>query len=179
MRDDPKGRPPNTSGGEVPPDDVHAALSKLIRTDFGEVIWRDRQRFGPVAAGVSPASGRTYLYEAVVGGKVSAARWLVRLGGRVREPQGGLTSQACPWQAALSTSNPFPMLRVLLASDSLTPAELGRCADDLLMLRQRASSAHDVNAAQEVYSEACQRIGRDPIPQGPRAWPHRGSPPER
>lgn len=171
MRYDSAGKQVGAPGGDAPPDDVHAAMSKLIRTDFGEVIWRDRRRFGPIAAGVSPASGRTYLYEAVVGGKLSAARWLVRLGGRVREPQAGVAPHPCPWQAALSTADPFPMLRVLLASDGLTRNDLACCADELLALRQRASVRHDVKAAQEVYCEACRRIGRRPIPQPVEALP--------
>lgn len=149
----------------APPEDIHAAMAKLIRTDFGEVIWRDRRRFGPIAAAVSPASGRTYLYDAVAGGKLSAARWLVRLGGRVREPQAGIAPHPCPWQAALVTANPYPMLRVLLSSDGLTRTDLGRCADDLLALRHRASSASDGRAAHDAYCEACKRIGRHPSPQ--------------
>ena len=166
----------SVSGRITSPDDVHAALSELIRTDFGEVIWRDRHRFAPIAASVSPVSGRTYLYDAVAGGKLSAAKWLVRLGGRVRESQVGVTPQhPCPWQAAMSTANPLPMLRVLLTSADFTPSDLGRCADDLLTLRQRASSPRNVTAANDAYSETCLRIGRKPNPppagmaQGPAA----------
>ncbi len=165
MTETPSGKPMSAYGRVALPDDVHAALSELIRTDFGEVIWRDRHRFGPIAASVSPVSGRTYLYDAVAGGKLSAAKWLVRLGGRVREPQAGVTpAHPCPWQAAMSTANPLPMLRVLLTSADFTPVDLGRCADDLLTLRQRASSARDMTAANDAYSETCQRIGRKPSP---------------
>lgn len=165
MTETPLGKPLSASGRVAPPDDVHAAMSELIKTDFGEVIWRDRHRFAPIAASVSPVSGRTYLYDAVAGGKLSAAKWLVRLGGRVREPQAGVTAPyPCPWQAALSTTNPLPMLRVLLTSQGITPADLGHCADDLLTLRQRASSARDMSAAHDAYSETCQRIGRKPSP---------------
>jgi hypothetical protein len=148
-------------------DDLHAAMAKLIKADFGELIWRDRRLFGQIAADVSPLSGRTYLYDAVAAGKLSAAKWLVRLGGRVREPQGGSAPLPSPWQAALLAADPLPMLRTLLTSDSLKPGDLGLCADDLLALRQRASSAREVTAAHETYCETCRRIGRDPGPAPP------------
>jgi len=143
-----------------PSEDLHAAMAKLIRADFGEIIWRDRNRFGPIASAVSPISGRTYLYDAVVSGKLSAAKWLVRLGGQVREAEARTPTQPSPWQAALSAADPLPMLRVLLTSESLTTAALGQCADDLLALSRRASSRHQVMAAHEAYCDACRRAGR-------------------
>jgi hypothetical protein len=149
---------------------MHAALSKLIKADYGEIIWRDRVRLGSIAASVSPVSHRTYLYEAVTAGKLSAAKWLVRLGGRVREPQDGAVPLPCPWHAALAASDPAPMLRALLASEALTPVELGQCADDLLALQWRTPTPRGATAVYEAYCVACQRIGRDaePRPLGSR-----------
>lgn len=157
-------RPRVAPGRDTSPDDLHAAMTKLINADFGEVIWRDRRLFEAIAADVSPISGRTFLYDAVAAGKLSAAKWLVRLGGRVREPQVGHAPHPSPWQAALSSGDPMPMLRTLLTSAGLRPADLALCADDLLALRKRAASVRDVTAAHEVYCEACRRIGRDPGP---------------
>ena len=150
-------------------------MSKLIKADFGEMIWRDRRLFGPIAGDVSPVTGRTYLYDAVVAGKLSAAKWLVRLGGRVREPQSGTTPHPSPWQAALSGGDPLPMLRALLTSEDLRPADLGLCADDLLALRKRASTPRDISAAHEAYCDTCRRIGRDPGPTPPEIGTRRAT----
>ncbi len=38
MTETPLGKPLSASGRVAPPDDVHAAMSELIKTDFGEVI---------------------------------------------------------------------------------------------------------------------------------------------
>ncbi len=167
MSEDRVGHSVTASRRGTPLDDLHAAMAKLIKADFGELIWRDRRLFEPIAADVSPISGRTYLYDAVAAGKLSAAKWLVRLGGRVREPQAGNSPHPSPWQAALSAGDPMPMLRTLLTSEGLRPVDLGLCADDLLALRKRASSPRDVSAAHEAYCDTCRRIGRDPGPIPP------------
>jgi hypothetical protein len=179
MRENFVQTPGSTSHAGSVGDDLHAAMAKLIRTDYGELIWRDRSRFAPIAASVSPTSGRTYLYDAVAGGKLSAAKWLVRLGGRVREPQAGNAPHPSPWQAALSAADPLPMLRVLLTSEGLTPSDLGLCADDLLALSRRASSRRDVTAAHDAYCDACGRAGREPGEQLPPSptFGNRGSVP--
>jgi hypothetical protein len=145
-------------------DDVHADLARLIKADFGEVIWRDRIRFGLIAPSVSPATGHTHLYDAVAAGKLSAVKWLVRLGGRVREQQDGISPLPCPWDAALGLANPAPMLGALLTSEALTPVELAECADALLTLYQRAPTPRAEIAAYEVYCNACRRIDRRPRP---------------
>jgi hypothetical protein len=144
-------------------------MSKLIRTDYGELIWRDRVRLGPIASGVSPTTGRTYLYDAVTARSLSAAKWLVRLGGRVREPQDGLSPLPSPWHAALHGADPVPMLRTLLTSEGLTPVELGECADDLRALQQRAPTRRAVTLAYDAYCDTCRRIDRDAGPPPPAA----------
>jgi hypothetical protein len=175
MSEDRVGHSQGAARGGTPLDDLHAAIAKLIKADFGELIWRDRRLFGAIAADVSPVSGRTYLYDAVAAGKLSAAKWLVRLGARVREPQGGPAPHPSPWQAALSAGDPLPMLRTLLTSEGLRPADLGLCADDLLALRKRASSPRDVTATHEAYCDTCRRIGRDPGPVPPEIPSRRGA----
>jgi len=144
--------------------DLHAAMAQLIKADYGELIWRDRDRFQPIVSVASPITGRSHLFDAVTGQKLSAAKWLVRLGGRVREPADGIPPLPCPWAAALASSDPVPMLKVLLTSDGLTPAELGQCADELLALQSRALTRHSATAVYEAYCDACRRIDRLPDP---------------
>ncbi len=158
---------------DPPSDDLHAAMAKLIRADFGEVIWRDRDRLGPIAPTVSPATGHTHLHDAVTARKLSAAKWLVRLGGRVREPHDGTADCACPWDAALRLPDPVPMLLVLLTSDSLTAAQLAQCADDLLAIHRSATTQRADAAAYDAYCTVCRRINRQPRP--PRT-PHPAHP---
>jgi hypothetical protein len=159
--------------------DLHAAMAQLIKADYGELIWRDRSRFEPIVSVASPITGRSHLFDAVAGQKLSAAKWLVRLGGRVREPADGVPSLPCPWSAALAASDPAPMLRVLLTSESLTPDELAQCADDLLILQSRALTRHAATALYEAYCDACRRIGRPPAP-APRETLHRAfQPPQQ
>lgn len=143
-------------------DALHASMATLIRSDFGELIWRDRARLGPIAPVVSPHTGQTHLHDAVAKRKLSAVKWLVRLGGRVREPRGGPLS--CPWVTALQSPEPLPILRLLLTSPTLTPDELAQCADDLVLVRDRARSRGDITTAYAIYAEVCQRVGRDPGP---------------
>ncbi len=141
-------------------DDLHSELARLIRADFGEVIWRDRSRLHEAVTAVSPHTGHSHLYDAVVGRKLSAVRWLVRLGGRVREP----VDNSNPWLAALRMTDPLPTLKLLLGSQTMSAADLSACADDLRALERAASRQPIADDAHKLYLDACRRIERAPDP---------------
>jgi hypothetical protein len=143
--------------------DPHSELAALIKADFGEVMWRDRTRLGPAIGAISPLTGHSHLYDAVVARKLSAVRWLVRLGGRVFERP----APTDPWRAALELTDPVPTLELLLTSGALTPAELGACADDLRALERSTSRPAVASAAYKLYSQTCRRIEREPDPPIP------------
>ena len=140
--------------------DLHSELARLIKADFGEVIWRDRVRLQAVVTEVSPLTGHTPLYDAVVGRKLSAVRWLVRLGGRVRE--GG--EDGNPWHAALRMTEPLPTLELLLTSGAMTTIDLNACADELRALERGALHQRVADGARRLYLDACRRIERTPDP---------------
>lgn len=143
--------------------DLHTELSALIKADFGEVMWRDRTRLGPAIGAISPHTGYSHLYEAVVARKLSAVRWLVRLGGRVCER----LEPSDPWRAALQLTDPVPMLELLLTSRDLSIDELGLCADDLRALERSTSRPVVAGSAYKLYLETCRRIERVPDPPRP------------
>jgi hypothetical protein len=142
---------------------LHEELAALIKADFGEVMWRDRTRLGGAIDVVSPLTGHTHLYDAVVARKLSAVRWLVRLGGRVRER----SELADPWGAALGLLDPVPMLELLLSSAALRTEDLGACADELRALERRVSRPGVAAGVYRLYRETCQRIEREPGPPTP------------
>jgi hypothetical protein len=143
--------------------DLHTELAALIRADFGEVMWRDRTRLGQAIGTISPLTGHSHLYDAVVARKLSAVRWLVRLGGQVRDR----VQASDPWRAALELNDPVPMLELLLTSGALGPDELGACADDLRALERSTSRPGVATAAYKLYLETCRRIEREPDPPTP------------
>ena len=140
--------------------DPHSELAALIKADFGEVMWRDRIRLGPAASAVSPLTGHSHLYDAVVARKLSAIRWLVRLGGRVCDR----FEASDPWRAALELTDPVPTLELLLTSGALSIDELGACADDLRVLERSTSRPAVAGGAYKLYLETCRRIEREPDP---------------
>jgi hypothetical protein len=143
--------------------DPHSEIAALIRADFGEVMWRDRTRLREAFEAVSPITGHTHLYDAVVARKLSAVRWLVRLGGRVRD-----RSQAGdPWRAAMLLTDPVPTLELLLTSGALGTEDLGACADELRVLNRTASRPGVAAGAYKLYLETCRRIEREPDPPTP------------
>jgi hypothetical protein len=143
--------------------DVHTELAALIRADFGEVMWRDRTRLGQAIGAISPLTGHSHLYDAVVARKLSAVRWLVRLGGRVCER----LEAGDPWRAALQLTDPVPTLELLLSSGTLSIDELGACADDLRMLERSTSRPAVATGAYKLYLQTCKRIEREPDPPTP------------
>lgn len=143
--------------------DPHTELAALIRADFGEVMWRDRTRLGQAIGAISPITGHSHLYDAVVARKLSAVRWLVRLGGRVCER----LQASDPWRAALQLNDPVPMLELLLTSGALSIDELGACADDLRTLERTTSRPAVATGAYKLYLETCRRIERKPDPPSP------------
>lgn len=143
--------------------DPHTEIAALIKADFGEVMWRDRVRLRDAIGAVSPITGHSHLYDAVVARKLSAVRWLVRLGGRVCER----LQDSDPWRAALQLTDPVPTLELLLASDALNHHELGDCANDLRALNGSASRPAIAASAYKLYLETCQRIERKPDPPTP------------
>jgi hypothetical protein len=143
--------------------DLHTELAALIRADFGEVMWRDRTRLGQAIGTVSPLTGHSHLYDAVVARKLSAVRWLVRLGGQVRDR----VQASDPWRAALELNDPVPMLELLLTSGALSLDELGACADDLRALERSTSRPGVATGAYKLYLETCRRIEREPDPPTP------------
>lgn len=148
--------------------DVHTELAALIKADFGEVMWRDRIRLGPAASAISPHTGHSHLYDAVVARKLSAIRWLVRLGGRVCER----LQASDPWRAALELTDPVPTLELLLTSGALDVDELGECADDLRTLERSTSRPAVATGAYKLYLETCRRIERVPDPPTPTPIAH-------
>jgi hypothetical protein len=140
--------------------DLHSELARLIKADFGEVIWRDRLRLQDVVTAVSPLTGHTPLYDAVVGHKLSAVRWLVRLGGRVRE----VGEDGNPWHAALRLTDPLPTLELLLTSRAISTIDLTACADELRALERGALHQRVADGARRLYLDACRRIERTPDP---------------
>jgi hypothetical protein len=143
--------------------DPHSELASLIRADFGEVMWRDRTRLRDAISAVSPLTGNTHLYDAVVARKLSAVRWLVRLGGRVREG----TQMSDPWRAALLLNDPVPTLELLLSSGALGAEDLGACADELRTLEKTTSRPGVAAGVYKLYRETCLRIERNPDPPVP------------
>ena len=143
--------------------DLHTELAALIRADFGEVMWRDRTRLGQAIGTISPLTGHSHLYDAVVARKLSAVRWLVRLGGQVRDR----VQASDPWRAALELNDPVPMLELLLTSGALSLDELGACADDLRALERSTSRPGVATGAYKLYLETCRRIEREPDPPTP------------
>jgi hypothetical protein len=143
--------------------DPHTELAALIRADFGEVMWRDRTRLGQAIAAISPLTGHSHLYDAVVARKLSAVRWLVRLGGRVCER----LEPSDPWRAALHLNDPVPTLELLLTSDALGIDDLGACADDLRALERSTVRPAVATGAYKLYLETCRRIERKPDPPIP------------
>jgi hypothetical protein len=144
--------------------DPHTELAALIRADFGEVMWRDRTRLGQAIGTVSPLTGHSHLYDAVVAQKLSAVRWLVRLGGRVCER----LQASDPWRAALLLNDPVPTLELLLTSGALSLDELGGCADDLRTLQRSTARPAVATGAYKLYVETCRRIEREPDPPPPK-----------
>jgi hypothetical protein len=145
------------------PGDPHTELAALIKADFGEVMWRDRTRLGQAIGAVSPITGHSHLYDAVVARKLSAVRWLVRLGGRPCERLQDID----PWRAALQLSDPVPTLELLLSSPALNTDELGDCADGLRVLERSTSRPAIAAGAYKLYLETCRRIERKPDPPIP------------
>ncbi len=143
--------------------DPHSELAALIKADFGEVMWRDRVRLREAIGSVSPITGHTHLYDAVVARKLSAVRWLVRLGGGVREQ----SQAADPWRAALQLNDPVPTLELLLTSGALGTEELGACADELRTLQRTVSRPGVAAGVYKLYLETCRRIEREPDPPPP------------
>jgi hypothetical protein len=143
--------------------DLHTELAALIRADFGEVMWRDRTRLGQAIGAVSPLTGHSHLYDAVVARKLSAVRWLVRLGGRVCDR----LEASDPWRAALQLTDPVPTLELLLTSGALSIDELGACADDLRTLERSTQRPAVATGAYKLYLETCRRIERMPDPPSP------------
>lgn|SRR5579859_2732902 len=126
-------------------------------------MWRDRTRLGQAVGTVSPITGHSHLYDAVVARKLSAVRWLVRLGGRVVER----VEAHDPWRAALQLTDPVPTLELLLTSSALNAEELGECADDLHTLERSTSRPAVAAGAYKLYMETCRRIERQPDPPTP------------
>lgn len=145
------------------PGDLHSEMAALIKADFGEVMWRDRTRLGPAVSAISPLTGHSHLYDAVIARKLSAVRWLVRLGGRVCER----LEFGDPWRAALELTDPVPTLELLLTSGALSPIELGECADDLRALESSTSRPAVASGAYKLYLQTCRRIEREPDPPRP------------
>ena len=143
--------------------DPHTELAALIRADFGEVMWRDRTRLGQAIAAISPLTGQSHLYVAVVARMLSAVRWLVRLGGRVFER----LQPSDPWRAALLLNDPVPTLELLLTSGALSIDDLGTCADDLRTLERSTSRPAVATGAYQLYLQTCRRIEREPDPPKP------------
>ena len=143
--------------------DPHSELAALIKADFGEVMWRDRTRLGQAIGAVSPITGHSHLYDAVAARKLSAVRWLVRLGGRVRERQ----QANDPWRAALQLTDPVQTLELLLTSGALSIDELGECANDLRALERSTTRPAIAAGAYKLYLETCRRIEREPDPPTP------------
>ncbi len=143
--------------------DPHTELAALIKADFGEVMWRDRTRLGEAIGTISPLTGHSHLYDAVVAQKLSAVRWLVRLGGRVFER----LQASDPWRAALQLNDPVPMLELLLTSGALSSEELSTCADDLRVVERSTSRTAVATGAYKLYLETCRRIEREPDPPRP------------
>ena len=143
--------------------DPHTELAALIRADFGEVMWRDRTRLGQAIGAVSPLTGHSHLYDAVVARKLSAVRWLVRLGGQVYNR----LEASDPWRAALLLTDPVPTLELLLTSAALSSEELSACADDLRVLERSTARPAIATGAYKLYLETCRRIERVPDPPIP------------